>query len=90
MLPYGTPEEVRTEVRRLIDILGPDGGYVLSSAHNLMGDVPPENIVAMYDEAARYYPFSEADRGYRRIRHRPGDWCRCARVPYGHWRGYGS
>ena len=57
LLPYGRPEEVRTEVRRLIDILGRDGGYVLSSSHNLLGDVLVANIVAMYDEAARYYPF---------------------------------
>ena len=62
VLPHGTPEEVRAEARRLIDILGQDGGYVLSSSHNLMGDVPPENIVAMYDEAARYYPFWEPGR----------------------------
>ena len=47
LLPYGTPDEVRAEVRRLIDILGQDGGYVLASSHDLLGDVPVQNIVAM-------------------------------------------
>ena len=62
LLPYGTPEEVRAEVRRLIDTLENDSGYVLSSSHNLMGDVPAENIVVTYDEAARYYPFGKPGR----------------------------
>lgn len=56
-LPYASPDEVRQEVRRLVDILGKDGGYVLSSSHNFQPDTPIENIVAMYDEAARYYPY---------------------------------
>jgi uroporphyrinogen decarboxylase len=52
-LPTATPDEVRHEVRRLIDILGKDGGYVLSSSHNLLIDVSVENIIAMYDVAVR-------------------------------------
>jgi uroporphyrinogen decarboxylase len=51
VLPSGSPEEVRREVRRRIEDLGPGGGYVLSSVHNIQPDVPPENIVAMYDAA---------------------------------------
>lgn len=58
VLPEGTPEQVRGEVRRLIDTFGEGGGYILSSAHNLTSDVPAANILAMYDEAARYYPFA--------------------------------
>jgi len=54
ILPFGTVEEVRAEVRRIIDILGPGGGFVLNSVHNIQGDVPPENIVAMFDEARSY------------------------------------
>jgi uroporphyrinogen decarboxylase len=55
LLPSKSPKEVRTEVRKMIDILGKDGGYILSSSHNLDSDVPPENIAAMYDEASNYY-----------------------------------
>jgi uroporphyrinogen decarboxylase len=32
-------------------VLGRDGGFVFTAVHNVMGDVPPQNIVAMYDEA---------------------------------------
>jgi uroporphyrinogen decarboxylase len=56
-LPNASPGEVRAEVCRLIDILGEDGGYVLSSSHNLLGDIPIDNILAMYDEAVHYYPY---------------------------------
>ncbi len=51
ILPYGTPAEVAAETRRVIDILGRGGGYVLNSVHNIQPGVPPENIVAMFDEA---------------------------------------
>jgi uroporphyrinogen decarboxylase len=49
ILPWGTPEEVAAETRRIIDILGKDGGYVLTAVHNIQAEVPPENIVAMYE-----------------------------------------
>jgi uroporphyrinogen decarboxylase len=51
LLPRGTPEEVACEVHRIISFLGTDGGYVLGAVHNIQPDVPPENIVAMYDAA---------------------------------------
>ncbi len=54
ILPFGTPEEVRAETRRIIDILGPGGGFVLNSVHNIQAEVPPENVVAMFDEARSY------------------------------------
>ncbi len=54
VLPFGTPDEVRAEVRRIIDILGPGGGFVLNSVHNIQAEVPPENVVAMFDEARSY------------------------------------
>ncbi len=54
VLPFGTPAEVRAEVRRVIDCLSGDGGYVLNSVHNIQNDVPAENIVAMFDEARTY------------------------------------
>lgn len=54
VLPFGTPEEVRAEVRRVIDCMAKGGGYVVASVHNLQREVPPENIIAMFDEARSY------------------------------------
>jgi uroporphyrinogen decarboxylase len=58
VLPYGSPAEVRAEVKRVIDILGPGGGYMLAAVHTVMNEVPPENILAMVDAAREYgvYP----------------------------------
>lgn len=53
-LPFGTPEEVRAEVRERIRVLGNQGGYICNSDHVLKRDVPPANIVALYDEIHRY------------------------------------
>ena len=49
ILPRGTPDEVRAEVRRVLEILGPGGGYMVSSVHTVMNDVPAENLLAMVD-----------------------------------------
>jgi uroporphyrinogen decarboxylase len=49
VLPYGTPDEVRAEVRRVIGALGDGGGYMLGAVHTVMNDVPPENVLAMAD-----------------------------------------
>lgn len=49
ILPFATPERVREEVKRIVAILGQGGGYVLAPSHNIQADVPPENIVAMYE-----------------------------------------
>jgi uroporphyrinogen decarboxylase len=54
VLPYGTPAEVKDEVKRIIDELAPGGGFVLASVHNITSEVPPQNIVAMA-EAVREY-----------------------------------
>jgi uroporphyrinogen decarboxylase len=55
VLPFGTPEEVREEVRLCIDTLGGNGtGYILAPCHNLQVVTPVENIIAMYDEAHSY------------------------------------
>ena len=48
VLPHGSPEQVRAEARRYCETLGRDGGYVLAPAHLFQPDVPPENILAMY------------------------------------------
>ena len=52
-LPYGTQDEVRSEVRRYIDAFKSSGGYICCSAHYMQHDNPPENIIAMYDEIKR-------------------------------------
>jgi uroporphyrinogen decarboxylase len=48
-LPLGTPADVRDEVRRRIEDLAPGGGYVMAAVHNVQDDVPPENVVAMFE-----------------------------------------
>ncbi len=50
VLPHGTTDDVRAEVRRRINDLGPGGGYIAAAVHCIQPDVPPENIVAMCDE----------------------------------------
>ena len=49
VLPNGTPAEVAEHVRRQVGILRPAGGFVFQQVHNILADVPPENIVAMLD-----------------------------------------
>ena len=58
VLPHGTPQEVRQEMKRVMSILGKDGGYMVASVHTIMHEVPPENILAMVDavEEFGYYP----------------------------------
>lgn len=52
-LPFGTPEEVRGEIRSMARIMGRDGGYILQSSHTILEDVPMENIVAYIEEVRR-------------------------------------
>ena len=54
VLTFGTPEEVRDEVRRRIDDLAPGGGFVLTPRWALRPEVPPENICAIYEAAQEY------------------------------------
>jgi len=60
ILPFGAPEEVRQEVRRVMQALGPGGGYMAASVHTVMNDVPPENVLTMVDavEELGYYPLN--------------------------------
>jgi len=51
VLPLGTPQDVKAEVRRRIAEMGPGGGYVLTAVHNLQPDVPTGNVLAMYEHA---------------------------------------
>jgi len=54
VLPFGTPEEIREEVRRRIDDLAPGGGFVFTHVHNIQANVPPENIATMYETVSEY------------------------------------
>lgn len=58
VLPFGNPEQVRQEIESRISDLAPGGGYVLASVHNIQPDVPPENVVAMFEAAKEFreYP----------------------------------
>jgi len=51
-LPNATPEEVKREVKRIIDIMHTGGGYIFSPSHNIQADIPPENLEMMYNTAA--------------------------------------
>jgi uroporphyrinogen decarboxylase len=56
-LPFGSAEDVRQEVIRLIEILGRGGGYILGPSHAIQAGTPPENIAALFDTAQSCYPF---------------------------------
>jgi uroporphyrinogen decarboxylase len=48
-LPFGTPDDVRNEVRERFESLGPGGGFIFCTAHNIQADTPTENVVALFD-----------------------------------------
>ncbi|MDD3469085.1 MAG: uroporphyrinogen decarboxylase family protein [Thermoguttaceae bacterium] len=54
ILPIATPQQVREEVRKNLEIWKPGGGYVFNNVHNIQTGVPAENIVAMYDAAYEF------------------------------------
>jgi uroporphyrinogen decarboxylase len=51
ILPRAKPQKVRDHVRRNIDTFAPGGGFVFCQVHNILAEVPPENVVAMYEAA---------------------------------------
>ena len=54
VLPHGTPEEVKEDVRRNIEVLAPGGGFVFNTVHNIQADVPPGNVIAMWEVLQQY------------------------------------
>ena len=54
LLPYGSSEEVEKEVRRVARVGGRGGGFILAGAQNIQADVPPRNVVAMFQAAGSY------------------------------------
>lgn len=57
-LPLGTPQDVKENVKRSINALGPGGGYVFNTVHNIQADVPPQNIIAMWEALQEYGLYS--------------------------------
>lgn len=51
---FGTPDEIRKESKALIEVFSKGGGYVFNQVHNFQPNVPPENILAVYDTALAY------------------------------------
>ena len=54
ILNFGTPVQVRDHVRANIEILSPGGGFVFNTIHNILPDVPPENVLAMFEAVDGY------------------------------------
>jgi uroporphyrinogen decarboxylase len=54
VLPNATPAQVREHVSRNVEAFKPGGGYVFSNVHNIQPDVPPENVLAMFDAALEF------------------------------------
>ncbi len=54
VLPKGTPAQIRAHVLAQLQIMSPGGGFVFQQVHNIMADVPPQNIVAMFDAVAEF------------------------------------
>ena len=52
---------IENEVKRRVAIYAPSGGYILCAAHDIQGDVPPENVLALYESAKRWggYPLDQ-------------------------------
>lgn len=53
-LPKGSVEDVKNEVRRHIDEFKPGGGFVFAPVHNIQAEVPPENLIAMWETILKY------------------------------------
>ena len=54
ILPHGTPQQVSDEVKRVLDIMAPGGGFIASAVHNIQGDVPLVNVVALVETIKQY------------------------------------
>lgn len=54
VLPQGTPAEVKEHVKRRLEIFMPGGGFVFNTVHNILPEVPPQNIVAMFEAVQEF------------------------------------
>jgi uroporphyrinogen-III decarboxylase len=53
-LPFGTPQEVREQVRERIETFAPEGGFVFCTIHNIQAKTPMENVLAMFEVIRKY------------------------------------
>lgn len=58
LLPYGTEAEIRDGARRLIEDMADGGGFVFAPSHQILPDVPPRNVIAMYDGALEFASYA--------------------------------
>lgn len=54
VLPFGTPDEVKAQVKERLEIFSRDGGFVFNTIHNIVGKTPVENLLAMYETVAEF------------------------------------
>jgi uroporphyrinogen decarboxylase len=54
ILPNATPREVRQHVLERLEIFAPGGGFVFQQVHNILANIPPENIVAMFEAVKEF------------------------------------
>jgi uroporphyrinogen decarboxylase len=54
VLPTATPAEVKRHVRERLEVFAPGGGFVFNTVHNILPEVPPQNIVAMFEAIAEF------------------------------------
>lgn len=54
VLPQGSPQQVKEDVQRRLEIFMPGGGFVFNTVHNILPDVPPQNIVAMFEAVEEF------------------------------------
>jgi uroporphyrinogen decarboxylase len=54
ILQSGSPMDVTEDVRKNLEVFAPDGGFVFATVHNIMANVPPENIVAAFEAVKKY------------------------------------
>jgi uroporphyrinogen decarboxylase len=64
ILAGATPEQVAEHVRNQVRLLRPGGGFVFQQVHNILSDVPPENIVAMFDAVQSCHGGLHPDHGF--------------------------
>lgn len=60
VLPFGTPQQVKDDVKRNVEALAPGGGFVFSTVHNIQADVPPQNIIAMWEAVQEFGGYTTA------------------------------
>jgi uroporphyrinogen decarboxylase len=54
VLNHGTPEEIRKHVLHNLEVFSKDGGYVFNTIHNILPDVSPQNVVALFDAVREF------------------------------------